>query len=106
MGKWDKLNQEIDLVLDSLTQEDWVKWDSNRVAKSKERRKSLVLKGIIQSTVSFNCEQDWFLAGLNPLPNIIGTYFYASPPEDILTNNSKKWASDITKPIFLCNIAA
>jgi hypothetical protein len=44
MAKWDKLNSELDTVLNSMTSDDWDSWASNREAKKIMRQFEMMLK--------------------------------------------------------------
>jgi hypothetical protein len=44
MANWDKLNSELDSVLDSMTSEDWSSWYSNRESQKRMRQYEMVLK--------------------------------------------------------------
>lgn len=44
MAKWDKLNSELDAVLNSMTSEDWNSWATDREAKKIMRQLEMVLK--------------------------------------------------------------
>ncbi|MEN9442825.1 MAG: hypothetical protein RLZ33_2902 [Bacteroidota bacterium] len=44
MAKWDKLNSELDAVLNSMTSEDWDSWASEREAKKNMRQFEMMLK--------------------------------------------------------------
>lgn len=53
MANWEKLNKRFDEVLDSLTQEDWQKWDSQKEANTQQRRKELITNGQVQEKKIF-----------------------------------------------------
>ena len=47
MANWEKLNEEMDNLLDSFQDSDWENWDSNRIARKSMRRLELKLKAKI-----------------------------------------------------------
>jgi hypothetical protein len=44
MANWEKLNTELDSILDSMSPVDWTEWSSNRESKKRMRQYELFLK--------------------------------------------------------------
>ncbi len=44
MANWEKLNSELDSILESMSPADWIEWSSNREAKKRMRQFELFLK--------------------------------------------------------------
>ena len=47
-ANWDILNEEFSNLMDSFTDADWEKWESNRAARKALRRMELLMKAKIQ----------------------------------------------------------
>jgi hypothetical protein len=48
MANWNKLNEQFDNLLDSMSQEDWQSWADNREAKKVMRNYEMLLKAKLQ----------------------------------------------------------
>jgi hypothetical protein len=53
MANWDKLNEELDSTLDSMTQEDWIKW-KNKNKMGIYRKKPVEIEAV-QYDGNFRC---------------------------------------------------
>ncbi len=62
MANWDKLNEELDSILNSMTQEDWLKW-KNKNNMGIYRKKPVEIEAI--QWVSDNIEQVYEMLGDN-----------------------------------------
>jgi hypothetical protein len=62
MANWDKLNEELDSALNSMTQEDWLKW-KNKNKMGIYRKKPVEIEAI--QWVSDNIEQVYEMLGDN-----------------------------------------
>ena len=60
MANWDKLNEELDSALNSMTQEDWLKW-KNKNKMGIYRKKPVEIEAI--QWVSDNIEQVYEMLG-------------------------------------------
>jgi len=53
MADWDKLNEELDSALDSMTQEDWINW-KNKNTMTRYRKKPVEIEAV-QYDGNFRC---------------------------------------------------
>jgi hypothetical protein len=67
MANWDKLNKELDSTLNSMTQEDWLKW-KNKNKMGIYRKKPVEIEAI--QWVSDNIEQVYEMLGDTLIINI------------------------------------
>jgi hypothetical protein len=66
MANWDKLNEELDFILNSMTQEDWLKW-KNKNKMGIYRKKPVEIEAI--QWISDNIEQVYEMLGDNLIIN-------------------------------------
>lgn len=105
MGKWEKLNKRLDDVLGSLTQEDWVKWDAERIAKNDHRKQELLKNSILHA---YKIASHWrYEVCSTPIEEMDNkpSYTFAcesmrQPPGDNISNNIKN-DSIFTSHFFL-----
>lgn len=48
MANWEKLNSKFNQIIDNMSNEDWNKWSSERMAKKAMRNSEMLLKAKIQ----------------------------------------------------------
>ena len=95
MAKWDKLNSELDTVLNSMTSEDWYVWSSNREAKKVMRQFEMILKRKMKEESLLLSEikgsQSQVVSGLfsDNITQLIASFV---SPEEISTTDNTSYA--------------
>jgi|GEM_PF-7121123 len=106
MGKWDKLSSKLDSVLESLTQEDWLRWDSEKSIKNQAKMIDVTLKASIQAMlISSTCSKYpvWYFGNVKGEEN--HDQLKQPPLLNILSNQFIN-DSDFFESFFFSNIAA
>lgn len=106
MGKWDSLNSKLDEVLNSLTKEDWVKWDSEKSIKNAAKKEAISQRALLQATL-ISSNISCYRIGVGA--SIIGEegyYEQLKPPSEKITNNLVKIDPNFFGSIFFSKLAA
>jgi hypothetical protein len=103
MGKWDKLTQQLDEALASMTQDDWVAW-SNNIEKNDILEKRMLISRSRIENIRHSCNSYLFADTIGVLRN--DQHLQKIPPlicEQLL---EETMAPDYRESFFFINIAA